>query len=694
MTEGFIGCRYTLIGNVGLQQMENRNYSLTQIADWLLRPKDVCLPVIQRGFVWRPSQIENLWDSIFRDYPIGAFMLTSEGRNKMLLDGQQRATSVALGFYNPWKSDINSMGNAKNLPVLWIDIAPEDKTSSSEFVFRAVTRSHPWGYQIKYNNNILSVNDRRNASMQYAELFGEEIYTQLKPQQRLPYDAYLPMPLCFMWDALLKTDEYEKWRSLILQDCEKHIPEGYRPKHLHGESYHDAMAKVDMAQYLEILRIRLKQYSIPAIIVDNKLIINDTDSTNDPTLFIRLNSAGTRLDGEELIYSIYKAVCPQTKMLVENMGNNLIAPSRIISIASRFILSIKNGRYIPNINLVQFQKAVRDAEFISSMMDLSGTDPEDSKLSLLVNKSISILKGDGSIPDILVKKFIREAPDGLLLLINWLYHTEYLQKDIPSVLAKKICARLYRLYWFGDLEYVIRKTWDRSRALDYWDEEYHNDTYLAQLPLISPDILETFLLERLDDPEENHTIGTQDEPVWSFWTEKFPQNEEISDEAYTETIRNGWADFLYRLFTNKSLVLLAQRNYINREFKEFNQFEDLQDSNTPWDWDHIYPQSWVYYQKSIDDRTRRWEWRTGNLRAMSLTDNRSENNNQSPATRFKKENEDYFIQSNDLQYWSKLTDEHKNIKKWDQEYVLIHAKAIITRTVNVYRNFLDVIGQD
>ena len=308
----------------------------------------------------------------------------------------------------------------------------------------------------------------------------------------------------------------------------------------------------------------------------------------------------------------------------------------------------------------------------------------------MIHKSLSILKGDGTIPDILIKKFIREAPNGLLLLINWLYSNG--ERDITLELKNKIYSRLYRLYWFGDLEYVISHTWDKSCSPNYWDEEYHNDGYhIAQLPLISPEVLEKFLFERLNNAEEKHSISADDESIWKVWTESVPQMG-LSDDMYFEAIKNGWLTFLYKLLTNKSLVLLAQRNYINKEFKEFNQLEDLQDSNTPWDWDHIYPQSWVYYQQFIDDRTRRWEWRIGNLRAMSLTDNRSENNNLSPATRFKTINEDYFIKENDLEYWSKLTDEHKYIKKWDSEYVLIHAKAIIIRTVNIYRNFLNMIG--
>ena len=77
---------------------------------------------------------------------------------------------------------------------------------------------------------------------------------------------------------------------------------------------------------------------------------------------------------------------------------------------------------------------------------------------------------------------------------------------------------------------------------------------------------------------------------------------------------------------------------------------------------------------------------------MSLTDNRSENCHLSPAERFDTPNMNYFIRENDLKFWKRLDKFHKNIKKNDIEYVLIHAKAILIRTVNIYDNFLKMFG--
>jgi uncharacterized protein with ParB-like and HNH nuclease domain len=54
------------------------------------------LPTVQRGFVWRPYQIENFWDSLLLGYPAGAFVFAKKEGKLDLLDGQQRAISPHL----------------------------------------------------------------------------------------------------------------------------------------------------------------------------------------------------------------------------------------------------------------------------------------------------------------------------------------------------------------------------------------------------------------------------------------------------------------------------------------------------------------------------------------------------------------------------------------------------------------------
>lgn len=65
--------------------------TLKQIADWQLSSRDkiakgACwaeMPSFQRGLVWKPAQIEVLWDSLMRGIPIGALsLLPIEGNER------------------------------------------------------------------------------------------------------------------------------------------------------------------------------------------------------------------------------------------------------------------------------------------------------------------------------------------------------------------------------------------------------------------------------------------------------------------------------------------------------------------------------------------------------------------------------------------------------------------------------------
>ena len=55
--------------------MTNLNYTLSQVASWADGNSEVTIPALQRGLVWKPEQVEMLWDSILRGFPIGSFLL-------------------------------------------------------------------------------------------------------------------------------------------------------------------------------------------------------------------------------------------------------------------------------------------------------------------------------------------------------------------------------------------------------------------------------------------------------------------------------------------------------------------------------------------------------------------------------------------------------------------------------------------
>jgi len=109
--------------------MENRKETIAKILGWLNNEEEyggLWLPAIQRPFVWGTEQIELLFDSIMRSYPINTFLIwktkellrlrrfvthyvddlpvtnlcltAHERRKSVLLDGQQRVQSIFIGL--------------------------------------------------------------------------------------------------------------------------------------------------------------------------------------------------------------------------------------------------------------------------------------------------------------------------------------------------------------------------------------------------------------------------------------------------------------------------------------------------------------------------------------------------------------------------------------------------------------------
>ena len=93
--------------------MEPTSRKIGALKDMFLN-KELLLPEMQRKYVWRATQVRDLIDSIYRDYPSGAILIwetdsipeikthpfkeTAQqpiGKRLLLLDGQQRITSLA-----------------------------------------------------------------------------------------------------------------------------------------------------------------------------------------------------------------------------------------------------------------------------------------------------------------------------------------------------------------------------------------------------------------------------------------------------------------------------------------------------------------------------------------------------------------------------------------------------------------------
>ncbi len=85
--------------------MATQRYSVTQhpietLLTWV-KSGEIAIPEIQRPFVWEPTKVRNLLDSLYQGYPIGYLIAwrnptvklkdgTPSAGKRILIDGQQR----------------------------------------------------------------------------------------------------------------------------------------------------------------------------------------------------------------------------------------------------------------------------------------------------------------------------------------------------------------------------------------------------------------------------------------------------------------------------------------------------------------------------------------------------------------------------------------------------------------------------
>lgn len=139
------------------RKINTRNKNLSEFIRQLATGKFL-IPTFQRLFVWDPEHIVNLWDSIYRCYPIGSilywktntrlhvhrqlggFFLPDDNdpgqtMRCYILDGQQRATSLLASFYG---------GTGKTRVQFSFDYTLYFDLTKAEFFFEKDYYRHRW----------------------------------------------------------------------------------------------------------------------------------------------------------------------------------------------------------------------------------------------------------------------------------------------------------------------------------------------------------------------------------------------------------------------------------------------------------------------------------------------------------------------------------------------------------------------
>jgi hypothetical protein len=282
---------------------QQNSYTIKEISKWHLDlSSEIKLPLLQRGFVWKAHQIEALWDSILRGYPIGAVLMSVDYKRteRFLLDGKQRSISIALGYLDPFntKENIHLYSLKDSFPSIWIDLMPSEISQNQIFNIKVLTKSHPWGYQTQRDeigNRIKLSKTERNRALTYFKTknTGIESDNDLNKTTINPWDANYPVPLSW-----LLNNNYSSFNTFKFELINK-ISQLYIQTQ-HSKEQNVNFELLEDKYLFKVFKgiTNAKNLIIPEITVKSEILQEDFQPVNvsfDPLLLKRLNSFGTRI---------------------------------------------------------------------------------------------------------------------------------------------------------------------------------------------------------------------------------------------------------------------------------------------------------------------------------------------------------------------------------------------------------------
>lgn len=325
--------------------MKNISYTLRQIATWTSDDSEVLIPALQRGLVWKPSQVELLWDSILRGFPIGSFMLSdivnNDGiGNYYLMDGQQRFNAISLGY--------NKVTDAK--AVLWIDLLPPtSQNSTRKYWIKVTTAPHPWGFKNDDQANRLNTSEKREAIKAFG-LEGNIYNKNFSLKTTWPFEARLPIPLFCLLEAAEKSDNKEGF-------IEKALKLFNETDFCYLKRFNEKYNQFDEAKnYLRGLFHAfkaLKDYTItcnhlPKDVMESETTKDSAAQSTLEVLFTRLNTGGTTISRDDLNYSAIKAYWPSIKDVNDKLAEKYMNPAKLVMLAFRLALTSDNDNGFKN----------------------------------------------------------------------------------------------------------------------------------------------------------------------------------------------------------------------------------------------------------------------------------------------------------------------------------------------------------
>lgn len=661
VTDSVTSC---IFRNISEHINQKNSYSLKEISTW--PNKDVSIPGMQRSLVWKPAQVELLWDSILRSFPIGTFTLsetnsTDNSSSYYLMDGQQRFNSIKLAYdLDSVKMKNKEDVNDNDKPILWLDIEPDiPSTSTRRFLVKVTTLAHPWGYNNDDSCTVVSVERKRDILQ---KLNRNSIYQEpLSPIDCYPVCANKPIPLAWFLSAPTESEEvFCDYMATKLQQTD-----------LPFKRYNIILSSKDTKQLIKKFYPvfqRIKQYRVGTSLITAEALdknIDDNDGQSHPdaleTLFRRIGTGGTQISQEELDYSAIKAYWP-TYLKDENDGiaNKYMNPERLIRLAFRLALTepssvkFKNNISIQQIRIIGDDKGDAFQKIIYWYSPHLGSPLRHTME--IVNDWLTF----NGCPKIIRTSIARNSPDVYLLLM---FLASKLDNKLDEKQKNLLQGTALYIHWFikekHKLEVVniILKSWN-SNSSKPWENRIRAGVGEAVLYGYIPLLLAPESIEIMKEVDSSWNTSFPDKKWWQTWC--FISN-------------------------NREMLLFAEKEYINKHFSAYDPAIRgmWEQHNRPWDMDHIIPKNWIYNKQCRRrEYCKYWLWLNGNFAAISFEANRSKSDN--PDWREYENNCEELLFDNESK---KITNQ---VTSSDDEAKLF---AITTskRTINIYAQCFSVL---
>ncbi|MBE6353965.1 DUF262 domain-containing protein [Treponema sp.] len=646
----------------------NNTFTLKQIADKTNDDIIIDIPALQRGLVWKPKQVEFLWDSILRGFPIGGFVLSENvGKLYDLMDGQQRFDAIRLGFEEPEK-------NSKS--ILWIDIdfkQTDEPKSTRKFFVKATTIAHPWGYNNDDECKLLTAKERKDALGKFGFSKGTNIYiNSIDLLKTYPYKSKFPIPFSYILTSINKNKKV--FVSNVIEKCKKSNCSTWISKFWIPENINKLKKwlQINFETFLLLNNYTLPFSLLPKSTIDNEDKIEnyqENEQTDLEILFQRLNTGGTKISPDDLRYSAIKAYWGSIKDKNEELAAGLMPPQYLIQILFRLKITELNSevdKFESPLSIQKIRNLAKDNEKHNKIDSFFNSESiKEIKVRLL-----ELTKPDNSkyaIPKYVLMKIVKEKPDLILFAM-------YLIKNQIKVNNNQLIGLILYLYWFSFnttdvINTLYKKLKKSSDIITSIKEGIAELTYEKKIQNIySPDEL-----KKLVNNSNGHLIDN----LLNTPAGKFIHSITWEPQKYS---------------TSKTILLYAQRDYLSENFKEYNPSDTLawEDHNCPWDYDHIFPQNKLntFKQSQYREIVKFWLWSIGNFAAIPFEENRAKSDSDNYDYYKDKERESKLFFNSDFEIIEPQSDDEAEKTSLFERTVFNRMIELYTECYKAFENFI------